>query len=71
MYSRLAGDVEVLNNSGIDQAVYFRDDAGKLPGTGMLGLPAYTVDEVIPQARRRQQQMMKLLRTGIARKQVE
>ena len=71
MYTRLAGRIELFYNGVIDETVYLRNDAGSKTAAGVLGFFLNQTYEVISQTHRRQREVMKFLRPGIAGEKVK
>src|SRR5262245_49358074 len=70
-HTGLGSIIERFDDRGIDETVYFRNDASGLTGTRLFSLATNKIDKVLPQPARRQDQVMKALWPGIACQQVE
>ena len=69
--ARLAGEIKLLDDRRVDEAIHFDDDARGSPAASVIRFLADACQEMFSQAHRRQYQMIESLRPGVPCKQVE
>jgi hypothetical protein len=71
LHARLTGEIKLLNDRGIDQAVHLREEPSRFAGAGVLGFFADVGEKVLAQPQRREQEVVEPLRPGVAGQKIE